>query len=350
MRVPLFAVVALAAAPALALAQPVPTLSTPEISLIGTFSASWRREATPPPFEAGDDPDPSGFGLQELELTFASAVDPYFNMRAFLAMPGLDEIEIEEAYLETTSLPQGLQLKGGAFRSSFGRNNEQHLHAQDFPRRPRHTELLGHDGLRGPGAQLSYLPPLPWFATFFVEGMSLGGDLSATAGVEQFFDLSPRWSLLVGVNAATLHRAHDDEHEGEPGGEPEPPPPPEREWLVGGDVYLKWRPENVTETYAWVALQLEYVAVRPEDEAWRGAGYAQLVAQVARRFRLGARLDVVGLPGGGDEVHLAATGAITFLPTEFSRVRLAYVRDETENDTVIVQLEGTIGAHAAHPF
>ena len=49
-------------------------------------------------------------------------------------------------------------------------------------------------------------------------------------------------------------------------------------------------------------------------------------------------------------MSLAVAGSIAFLPTEFSRLRVTYTRDETENDTVILQLEGTIGAHGAHPF
>jgi hypothetical protein len=338
-------------AEAIAADRPAPTrapataaLLNPEISVIGTFSAAFRREETPPPFEAGDDPDPAGLGLQELEITFAAAVDPYFRMRAFLALPGLDELEIEEAYLETTALPRGLLLKGGAIRSAFGRSNEQHLHQQDFARRPRTTALLGHDGLRGAGAQLSYLPPLPWYAAVFAELMTLGDGLTVVAGVEQFVDLGPRWSLLIGGHGATVQR-DEDEHEGEPEPGEEAPP---REFLVGGDVYLKWRPENVTSTYAWFAVQLEYVAARPEGGEWTGAGYAQVVAQVARRVRLGARLDLVGLPG--DELLLGGAVSVAFQPSEFSRLRLTYTRDETRNDSFFLQLEGAIGAHAAHPF
>src|SRR5262249_10663757 len=136
------------------------SILNPEISVIGVFEAGVRRESRDPSFRAGDDPQPSGFAVQELELSFAADVEPYFRMRTFLTMPSDGGIEIEESFLETTALPRGLGLKVGAFRSSFGRNNEQHLHVQDFARRPRTTELLGDDGLRGPGAQLSYLLPL----------------------------------------------------------------------------------------------------------------------------------------------------------------------------------------------
>ena len=72
----------------------------------------------------------------------------------------------------TTALPANLQIKAGTFRSQFGRNNTQHLHVQNFTRRPLMTALLfGADGLRGPGAQASVLLPLPWFATLYAEGV-----------------------------------------------------------------------------------------------------------------------------------------------------------------------------------
>jgi hypothetical protein len=331
-------------------AQPIMTgaLLNPEISVIGVFEVGARREPSGPSFRAGDDPQPSGFAVQELELSFAADVDPYFRMRTFLTMPSDGGIEIEEAFLEATSLPRGLGLKAGAFRSSFGRNNEQHLHVQDFARRPRTTELLGDDGLRGPGAQLSYLVPLDWYLSVFVEGfaLDLGVDPSATFGIEQFFDLSRSWSLSWGLSAATLQHGA-----GSAGG-----PTPPREFLGGTDVYVRWRPPNEAETYSWVSLTAEYIASRTDERsAWDGVGYAQVVAQVARRIRAGLRLDLVGYPQAALDHEAVVSASLAFIPSEFSRVRLTYAHDadldrSTSNDSLFLQLEGTIGAHGAHPF
>ena len=104
-----------------------------------------------------------------------AAIDPYLDGAIFLAIPNLEGIEVEEGYLVTTSLPANLQIKAGTFRSHVGRNNGQHLHPQNFTRRPLMGPLLfGVDGFRGPGAQLSVLLPLPWFATLFAEAFSIG--------------------------------------------------------------------------------------------------------------------------------------------------------------------------------
>ena len=56
---------------------------------------------------AGDDPSDvrQGFGVQEIELAAQSAIDPYMEGAIFLTIPNLEGIEVEEAYLVTTSLP-----------------------------------------------------------------------------------------------------------------------------------------------------------------------------------------------------------------------------------------------------
>src|SRR5215471_21286246 len=93
---------------------------------------------------AGDDPSDArqGFSVQEIELAAQAAIDPYIEGSVFLTIPNLQGLEVEEAYLVTTSLPANLQLKAGTFRSKVSRNNSQHLHIQNFTRRPLMTALL----------------------------------------------------------------------------------------------------------------------------------------------------------------------------------------------------------------
>src|SRR5262249_47350131 len=116
----------------------------------------------------------------------------------------------------------------------------------------------------------------------------------------------------------------------------------------------KWRPPNEAQTYAWVAFTSEYIASKTSNRDWDGAFYAQLVAQVDRRLRLGARLDLVGYPQAALAKAVVASASVAFLPTEFSRVRLTYAHDEPSagknNDSLFLQVEATIGAHGAHPF
>ncbi|HZX94586.1 MAG TPA: hypothetical protein VFE90_08715, partial [Myxococcales bacterium] len=151
----------------------------PDISAILDADIGYQRRA--PQFQSGDDPNLGasggrhavGFTAQEVELALSAIVDPYFRGDIFLTIPNLEGIEVEEAFATTTSLPWSLQIKAGSFRSAFGRQNGQHLHIQDFTRRPLiNAAFLGGDGLRGPGVQVSWLAPLPFFLTLYGEALS----------------------------------------------------------------------------------------------------------------------------------------------------------------------------------
>ena len=327
---------------------------------------------------AGPSPSPTapqgreGFGVQEVELAASAAIDPYLEGAVFLTIPNLDGLEVEEGYLVTTSLPGNLQIKAGTFRSQVGRNNTQHLHLQNFTRRPLMTALLfGADGLRGPGAQASVLLPLPWFATFYAEAFSLGapddptlvatfggGDrgtprnLTYTAVLEQYWDLGESTSLLVGLNGAT-GRLWDCAGGATCDAAMLKDP---RTFLAGGDVYFKWKPANVVQTYASFQWTTEYFARAIADGGpTEGAGYTEPVLQFARRWYVGARLDVTGLPSGANLPRRYGTaGSLTFAPSEFSRFRL-YAQElmgsGVPSSTVgFLQAEFSMGAHGAHPF
>ncbi|HTB60563.1 MAG TPA: hypothetical protein VLC06_21990 [Polyangia bacterium] len=323
---------------------------------------------------AGDDPSVSrqGFALQEIELAAQSAIDPYFEGAIFLTIPNLEGLEVEEAYLVTTSLPLNLQIKAGTFRSQFGRNNTQHLHVQFFTRRPLMTALLfGEDGLRGPGAQVSVLLPLPWFATLYVESFSLtppddlagvatfgGGvrltpnNLTYTTELEQFFELAESHSLLVGLNFAT-GRSVDCPTAVACGPAPVEGP---RSYFYGADVYYKWKPANVAQSYVSFQWTTEfYERTLADGGPTVGAGYSEAVVQIDRRFFLGGRFDLTGLPSGLDVPRrYGGAGSLTFTPSEFSRLRL-YVQElggpSVAATTVgFLQVEYAMGAHGAHPF
>ncbi|HEX3818202.1 MAG TPA: hypothetical protein VHW03_07930 [Chthoniobacterales bacterium] len=86
-------------------------------------------------------------------------------------------IEVEEAFLQTTDLPFGLQLKGGQFFAAFGRINPTHPHTWDFVDDPLvHGEFLGPDGLRGIGAQVSWTVPVAWYSQFLFGVQNGRGD------------------------------------------------------------------------------------------------------------------------------------------------------------------------------
>jgi len=317
--------------------------------------------------ESGDDPAAhrDGFTLQEVELAFQTAIDPYLEGAVFLTIPNLEGIEVEEAYFTTTALPGNLQLKGGSFRSQLGRNNNQHLHLQNFTRRPLMTPLLfGPDGFRGPGLQASLLiPKLPWFATLYAEAFSIdapeagvasfgGGkrspkNLTYAAVLEQFWSPSDAVSLLLGLNFASgiASTCALPPCEGGP-----------RDYLYGGDLYFKWRPEGARGESLSLRWSTEYFARKIGDGGpHEGALYTEPVLQVAKRWYLGARFDLTGVPSGPNVPRRYGESlSVTFAPTEFSRFRLyGQVLSGPDVDAALVgflQAEFSMGAHGAHPF
>jgi hypothetical protein len=387
------------AAPAAALLRGAQSLN-PDMSVILDSDVGYQRRA--PSFFSGDDPSlgagPStralGLTVQEVELAFSAIVDPYFKGEVYLTIPNLSGIEVEEAFATTTSLPWNLQIKAGSFRSAFGRQNGQHLHVQDFTRRPLiNSAFLGTDGLRGPGLQVSWLAPLPFYLTLYGEATSQRFDVPAApaagtppdpvrsfgndgvrrptllAEAKAFFPLGEEWSLYTGTSFASGSSPGitvlDDAGVALSRGAGRDTA------LIGADAYLKWKPANVSGGYRSLAFQAEavfrhFTANADLSDEWDGGAYAQVVAQVARRWFLGVRGDVVGLPTSSVTARtLRGAVSITWQGSEFSRVR-AYLEYERANAPpsgsllptlnpagafgAFLQLEYSIGAHGAHPF
>src|SRR5256886_1811441 len=140
------------------------------ISFDGLFALAYSSARDLNNIEVGDhDPQQRGFNARNTELAFDGAVDPYFegfaNIVFKLDNDNATELEVEEAFMQTTSLPYNLQLKGGQFFAAFGRLNPTHPHTWDFVDTPLVNGLfLGPDGLRGVGAQTSWTLPLPWYS------------------------------------------------------------------------------------------------------------------------------------------------------------------------------------------
>src|SRR6185436_6479921 len=73
---------------------------------------------------------------------------------------GETNVELEEMYVISTSLPANLQAKVGQFFTEFGRQNPQHPHSWAFVDQPLVlSEMFGPEGLRSQGVRLSWLAP-----------------------------------------------------------------------------------------------------------------------------------------------------------------------------------------------
>lgn len=345
----------------------------PDISVIADITGGWYSDADI--VRSGDDPADTGLNLQEVELAFSAAVDPYFRGDVYLTIPNLEGIEVEEAFLTTTSLPGSLQLRAGMMRAALGRQNTQHLHQQLFTRRPHlNALLLGLDGLRAPALELSWLAPLPFYLLVTAEVLSVGGaeepdqplatfgggtrkDLTYVGNVRTFVPFTDTTSLLLGVAVATGKTSQLALPAGGTATDPVPTADADqRSVLYVADAYLRWRPLNVSQSFMSVAWTTEVMLRQlPSVGRLEGALYSQLVWQVARRWFLGVRGEILGLPSGPTlPREYAASTAVTWQLSEFSRVR-AHVEGRFPDGAdarmvAMLQFEISLGAHGAHPF
>ncbi len=330
-------------------------LLLPDISAIGSGALAWNSldvETASPrsdPFAPAHELQPI---FQELELGVQAVVDPYARADIFLSFSP-EGAGVEEAYLTTLGLPLGFQIRAGQLYAPFGRQNQQHAHTWDFVDRPLAlARLLAVDGLGGPGVDVSWLAPIPWFAELHLAYQSLApafdpeSHRGGLARLVQFFDVSDASTLGVGVSAARIDEAGEDASRD----------------VLGADVFVKIRPPSGR---SYLALQGEVLLRRLSGfEAAGGAGdvleppgtewggYAQAVYRDGPYLAYGARYERAPAATGGPE-HRASALA-TWLPSEFERIRMQLSYDRLPGGSngfeALLQLEFAIGAHGAHPF
>jgi len=127
-----------------------------------------------------------GFNLRETELAFSATVSPHFDAAAMLAISEHGDVELEEAYFDTRSLPYGLKIRGGKFLSGIGYLNAQHPHQWDFvDQNLPYRTLLGDHGLNDTGLRFSWLPRTGnWYTHLGVEFLQGREQTFATGGEE----------------------------------------------------------------------------------------------------------------------------------------------------------------------
>lgn len=111
------------------------------------------------PLQGEGEHSSNSFNLDGSELSFSSNVDGYF--KAFMAISYEDEgIELEEAWMQSSQLPFGFQVRAGRFLSGIGYHNTKHQHDWDFIDQNLTYQSLFHgEHLHGDGLQLTWLLP-----------------------------------------------------------------------------------------------------------------------------------------------------------------------------------------------
>ena len=334
-----------------------------------------------------------GFNLREVELAFSGAVDPYFDVWATFAIAG-DGIEAEEVYVQTRRFLPGLQMRVGRFLSGVGHINRQHPHQWDFVDQALPHAVLFGGHLAETGLQVTWLPNLPVYTLIGFEalqGDNVGisrqqadaypGVFDEKAGPRLFtgfLKVSPDAGYSNAVQGGVSFgrsRSHQEaavDVEGLLAGALEGPA-----WFVGTDWVWRYdsprpfgqRDLSVQGEYYYrrkdLAGAVDAAAVfGPRRFSSQDGAYAQAVYGVAPRWTLGGRFDVIGLTNRVEDalgtVHYRGSrrhsAALTFNPTEFSRIRVQYntgaawTGERVSFHQLFVQFQMSLGAHGAHRF
>jgi hypothetical protein len=336
-------------------------------------------------------PGPRGLSLGESELVLSANVDDIFYGQFTAAVTPENEIEVEEAYVQAVGLAPGVTLRAGRFFSGIGYLNGQHPHAWDFadtalPYRAMLANQYGDDGVR-----LTWLAPTDLFIELggeWLRGANFpaGGDANDGQGAASAFmhiggDVGDSHAWRAGLSY--LRALADQRLSGAIDTAPDAFSGESR--VAIADLVWKWAP-NGNPRERNFKFQAEYLK-RDEDgeltcednsadggactglsDAYTSAQsgwYAQGVYQFMPRWRVGYRYDRLdpGTPDYG--VNNAAIEATDYhpyrhsvmadySPSEYSRLRLQYTRDETMQDEAdnvwILQYIMSLGAHGAHKF
>lgn len=322
----------------------------------------------------------AGFSLGEIEINLKANVDNNYFGNLTFALASEDgglEVELEEAWLQTTALPAGLSVTGGRFFSAAGYLNAFHRHADDFADRPLPYQAFYGGQYLVDGLRASWIAPTPLFFELGTE-LNWGGGFPSSANAETSpstwtafaqlggdIGISNSWQVGVSrISAAAVERSggHDEE-EGD------------AETFTGDsdltvfDFVWKWAPDG-NSAVRNLKVQGEYfrrsesgdfdgLTYEGDQDGW----YLQTIWQFAPRWRIGLRHDTVNADNSpllaGTELEDPGrrssrdTLMVDWSTSEYSRLRLQYAEDRVlpESDSQwLLQYIMSIGAHGAHQF
>jgi hypothetical protein len=325
----------------------------------------------------GGRPLPRGFSLDESEITLAANVDPFLTANLTVSFGADNQPSVEEAYIQSTSLPAGITLRGGRFFSAIGYLNERHAHNWTFIDMPLPYRALLGNQYGDDGVQARWLVPAPFFVE--VGGEMFRGDSfpganndKNRAGTQTLFvhtgsDINTSSSWLAALS--WIHTdAHDrvttdpvtrglDTFDGSDG-------------LGIASLVYKWAPGG-NPVNKNVVLSAEYFAGRQQGlfngvDATRDprGWYAQGVFQFTPHWSAGLRyasldrIDLVpGLAGTGYDPlghsPSSVSGLLEYDTSEFGRFRLELSHDMSDlrsNDIAMFQYTVVYGPHGAHRY
>ena len=273
---------------------------------------------------------PGGWDVNQrsMELNIAASVDPFAKGYAVInaqadPVTGESSLEVEEAAIQTTSLPWNLELKAGQFFGEFGRLSYIHDHELPFVNRPLVLDQYVGGESKAIGAQLNWLLPIQHYVSLTAGVGDQFGDIPNYPGgfrsldewnywgrLSTYFELTPDWQIETGISGLINPSTGVDQ--GGALAQPNGSTLTEKGRLLGDwDFSLRYVPlqDNQFRSFTW-GTEILYSDNRYLD-------------------------DPDGIPGDGDEFSkdVGSIGLYTYLAYKFSRQWTAgFTFDYVESD------------------
>ena len=337
-----------------------------------------------------------GLAIGHTELVMSANVDDKFYGQLSLALAEHDnktEVELEEAFIQTLGLGNGMTVKAGRFFSEMGYLNKQHAHAWDFADAPLIYRGLFGNQLVDDGVQFTYVAPTETFLQLGAELLS--GSRHPAAGRHDGIGASTLFANLggdIGVEhswqlGVSHWRANDIENResgghDHAGGATETPSFSGNSKISALDAVYKWAPNGNPQNQSF-KLQFEYFdrteqgnitmlnsgppAETSSYDGQQTGWYAQAIYKFQPQWQAGIRYDRLKADNTGADADVLAeagldneghtpkrvSAMLEWVPSEFSRIRLQYNRDdsyEKSDNQIFLQYTMSLGSHGAHQF
>jgi hypothetical protein len=333
---------------------------------------------------------PRGFDVGETEITLSANVDHLFYGQATLSIQD-GVTNVEEAFFQTIGLGHGLTITGARYFSGVGYWNSFHKHAWDFEDASLVQQAFLGENFKIDGLRASWIAPLPVYLEFGIEGgkpvefpfpdsdHNSNGFQTGTLFAHVGDDIGVSSSYRFGIWAMQAKNQVTDQSF------------PALDFtgvtntLTGGnnklwglDFVYKWAP-NGDPAYTNAKITAEWMHRSLDGTLTSGANtgpftsnqsgwYVQGVYQFHPYWRVGLRYDqlnegsydlgpgLAGTPGlvPPDFTPKRWTAMIDWSPSEFSRFRLQYNQDKSQqgitDNQVFLQYIFSLGTHGAHKF
>lgn len=356
----------------------LPSEFNPAIGLVGETIFSQQSKGTP----QNGTGYPGGFDVYQrsVELNASASVDPFAKGWVVIngsadASTGETSLDVEEAALQTTSLPGNLTLTAGQFFGEFGRLAYIHDHELPFVNRPMVLDQYIGGESKTAGAQASWLLPMEHYVNFtggfgtqFGDNPDAVGSYRSLGAVNYFgrlstsFDLSDNWQLEGGVSGLFNPDSGNVDAQLQPNGVTTLTET--KRQLVGGDLKLSYVPlrDNQFNSLTWGNEVLysdnQYLASNNGSGAFNetvGAWgmYSYLTYKWSRSWSGGFLFEYLQNDENSAGQTYGYSPYITWAISHWNQLRLQYTHTQPNaatgnqpNDAVYLQWNWIIGAHS----